>query len=197
MPCDNFLKYLQCAKKYLRAVEAFPCENIQAIIRAEQAYNAMNATHATYEEELEKILSANMTQDDLHMIGRIIGGFHCPEKDFLDQDHIETLRSLLLTFEGVQVSAADMEATIKEQVRTTMQGIKQIPKFIEWQRHSLDLGVSKSRPTLADNSVAVNVVIDYHTRVMTLPSGKTVMMCKSTLGVPVIVTVPYFFVYKP
>jgi hypothetical protein len=188
--CKALLKYLGNMQLYLQAVNAIRCEKNIHTISAEQAYNGMIAVHATYEEELKKMLLANMTLEDMHIIEGIIGGFHCPEKDFLDQDHIETLRSLLLTFEGVQVSAADMEATIKEQVRTTMQGIKQIPKFIEWQRHSLDLGVSKSRPTLADNSVAVNVVIDYHTRVMTLPSGKTVMMCKSTLGVPVIVTMP-------
>jgi uncharacterized UPF0160 family protein len=188
--CVAFWKYLLNVQLYLQAVDAnLSQKNMQTISNAKQAYDGMIAAYAKYDKEL-KMLLTNMTLEDMHIIEGIIGGFHCPEKDFLDQDHIETLRSLLLTFEGVQVSAADMEATIKEQVRTTMQGIKQIPKFIEWQRHSLDLGVSKSRPTLADNSVAVNVVIDYHTRVMTLPSGKTVMMCKSTLGVPVIVTMP-------
>jgi uncharacterized UPF0160 family protein len=186
-----FFTYLRKTRLYLRAVDAIRCEkNIHTISSAEQAYNAMIAAHATYEEELKNMLLANMTLEDMHIIEKIIGGFHCPEKDFLVQDNIETLQSLLLTFEGVRDSYADMEAEIEKQVRTTVQRIQQLPKFIEWQRHSLDLGVSKSRPTLADNSFAVNVVIDYHTRVMTLPSGETVMMCKSTLEVPVIVTIP-------
>ena len=189
--CKALLKYLGNMQLYLRAVDAIRCEkNIQTISSAEHAYNGMIAAHATYEEELKKMLLANMTLEDMHIIEKIIGGFHCPEKDFLVQDNIETLRSLLLTFEGVHVSTADMEATIKEQLRTTLEGIQQLPIPNLWQRHSLDLGVSKSRPTLADKSVTVNVVIDYHTRVILLPSGETAMMCKSTLGVPVIVTVP-------
>lgn len=183
-----FLEYLRCVQLYLSMVDAILSQNIQRISNAEDAYNGMIAAHATYVKELE-ILLANTTLD-MHIFEGIIGGFHCPEKDFLDQDYIKTLRSLLLTFEGVQVSAADMEATIKEQVRTTMQGIQQLPIPNLWQRHQMCTGVSKLLPTLADNSFTVNVVIDCHARVILLPSGETAMMCKSTLGVPVIVTVP-------
>jgi hypothetical protein len=185
-----FLKYLQCAKKYLRAVEAFPCENIQAIIHAKQAYDAMNAAHDKYDKELVMMLLVKMNSSDLHMIGQIIGGFRCQEKDFLDPDCIKTLESLLLTFEGDQVSMTDMVAEIEKQLRTTVQGIQQLPNPYLWQRHQICTGVSKSRPTLADESVTVNVVIDCHARVMTLPSGESAMMCKSTLGVPVFVTIP-------
>jgi hypothetical protein len=187
--CKALLKYLGNMQLYLQAVNAIRCEKNIHTISAEQAYDGMIAAYATYDKEL-KMLLTNMTLKDMHIIEGIIGGFHCPEKDFLDQDHIETLRSLLLTFEGVQVSAADMEATIKEQVRTTMQGIQQLPIPNLWQRHQMCTGVSKLLPTLADNSFTVNVVIDCHARVILLPSGETAMMCKSTLGVPVIVTVP-------
>jgi hypothetical protein len=186
-----FLKYLQCAKKYVQhAITIQHTNDIQAIIRAENAYNGMIAAHATYEEELGKMLSDNMTQDDLHMIGQIIGGFRCLEKDFLDHDCIKTLESLLLTFEGEQVSMTDMVAEIEKQLRTTVHGIQLFPNPYLWQRHQMCTCLSISIPTLADESVTVNVVIDCHARVMTLPTGKTAMMCKSTLGVPVIVTMP-------
>jgi hypothetical protein len=189
---DAFLHFLLHVQKYVRHANTiqFQKDKPVAINRAEQAYDAMNAAHDKYDKELVMMLLAKMNSSDLHMIGQIIGGFRCLEKDFLDPDCIKTLESLLLTFKGEQISMTDMVAEIENQLRTTVQGIQQLPNPYLWQIHQMCTCLSKSRPTLADESVTVNVVIDCHARVMTLPTGKTAMMCKSTLGVPVFVTMP-------
>lgn len=180
---EILLVYYMYMGMYVKAVDTMrSCTD-----SAQEAYTRMVTARRALEEEVERDIDPNLMIKLQHRLG-----FHCDEKGFCDSDDLAIFRKFLTLIKNPKFVEGRMGdgviEKIRKEVETTNQCIKLFESLHTWAQCRIQPGIF-TLPALADPSVKINVIVDCHAKATKLESGTTLaVLCKSTLGVPVLVT---------